>query len=99
MDLTDSVADGRINNTPAVIGASSSSDKPNQIIKQTTFPMDLAPKIALVKPMDRKNDIAKTQLRQLLLNRTSTTQQVRVAGSTQIITAQVMPPAKQGAVS
>lgn len=42
---------------------SSSGEKTNPIIKQNTFPMDLAPKIALVKPTDGKGSTVQTQFR------------------------------------
>lgn len=56
-------AGGGINNTSSVTSATSSGDKPNPIIKQNTFPMDLAPKIALVKPTDGKGATVQTQFR------------------------------------
>lgn len=51
----------------ANIGASNASgDKPNPIIKQGSFPIDLAPKIALVKPTDAKGATVQTQFRYVI---------------------------------
>ncbi|XP_055317926.1 uncharacterized protein LOC129576619 isoform X3 [Sitodiplosis mosellana] len=92
-------AGGGVNNTSAAIG-STSGEKPNPIIKQNAFPMDLAPKIALVKPTDGKGATVQTQFRTL------TPQPMRVVVSTgtasaQIIQTQIMPQAmlKQGVTS
>lgn len=56
-------AGGGANNTSGPTNTSGSGDKPNPIIKQNTFPMDLAPKIALVKPTDGKGATVQTQFR------------------------------------
>lgn len=40
-----------------------SGEKTNPIIKQNTFSMDLAPKIALVKPTDGQGSTVQTQFR------------------------------------
>lgn len=54
-----------MNSPDAGGGANTASggDKPNPIIKQNPYPMDLAPKIALVKPTDGKGATVQTQFR------------------------------------
>lgn len=47
----------------ANIASGISDNKPNPIIKQNPYPMDLAPKIALVKPTDGKGATVQTQFR------------------------------------
>lgn len=54
---------GGTNTTSTTSSNSGSGDKPNPIIKQNAFPMDLAPKIALVKPTDGKGATVQTQFR------------------------------------
>lgn len=56
-------AGGGVNNTSATGSTSGGSEKTNPIIKQNAFPMDLAPKIALVKPTDGKGATVQTQFR------------------------------------
>ena len=56
-------AGGGIHNTSAATTGSTSGEKPNPIIKHNAFPMDLAPKIALVKPTDGKGATVQTQFR------------------------------------
>ncbi|XP_031641042.1 mucin-12 isoform X2 [Contarinia nasturtii] len=79
-------------NTTSATSNSGSGEKTNPIIKQNAFPMDLAPKIALVKPTDGKGATVQTQFR------TITPQPMRVVVSTgtasaQIIQTQIMPQA------
>lgn len=56
-------AGGGANNASGTTNTCTSSEKPNPIIKQNVFPMDLAPKIALVKPTDGKGATVQTQFR------------------------------------
>lgn len=58
-------AGGGVHNTSAAStgSTSGSGEKPSPIIKQNAFPMDLAPKIALVKPTDGKGATVQTQFR------------------------------------
>lgn len=51
-------ASGQANTAPS--GPNIGGDKSNPIIKQNTFPIDLAPKIALVKPTDGKGGAVQT---------------------------------------
>lgn len=55
-------------NSGTTTGAVTSSigEKSNPIIKQNTFPIDLAPKIALVKPTDGKGATVQTQFRYVI---------------------------------
>lgn len=52
-----------MNNSGAMASGSGGGDKITPIIKQGTFPIDLAPKIALVKPTDAKGGTVQTQFR------------------------------------
>lgn len=48
--------------SPDSVGGSgtASGDQKGQIVKQNTFPIDLAPKIALVKPTEGRGTTAQT---------------------------------------
>lgn len=52
-----------MNNAGGMASGSGGGDKITPIIKQGTFPIDLAPKIALVKPTDAKGGTVQTQFR------------------------------------
>lgn len=52
-----------MNNSGAMASGSGSGEKITPIIKQGSFPIDLAPKIALVKPTDAKGVTVQTQFR------------------------------------
>lgn len=54
---------GGANIASGTTNINSSGEKTNPIIKQNAFPMDLAPKIALVKPTDGKGATVQTQFR------------------------------------
>lgn len=56
-------AGGTVNNNLSTTSTIASGEKTNPIIKQNVFPMDLAPKIALVKPTDGKGATVQTQFR------------------------------------
>lgn len=57
---TPSTSGTQSNTVTTVTGPNVTGDKSNPMIKQNTFPIDLAPKIALVKPTDGKGGTVQT---------------------------------------